>query len=45
MNSIWGDLSKNVSLKLLPQLILELPIKDWHDVAVKNDSLGTISIF
>ena len=34
MNSVLWDLSKNVSFKFLGQLLLELLVKDWRDVAV-----------
>ena len=36
---------KNVSIKLLAQLLLELLIKDQCDIAVKPDFLGKISVF
>ena len=37
MNSVLWDLSKNVSFKFLAQLLLELLVKDWRDVAVKRN--------
>ena len=45
MNSVLWDLSKNVSFKFLAQLLLELLVKDWRDVAVKRNFGGKISIF
>ena len=45
MNSVLWDLSKDVSFKFLAQLLLELLVKDWRDVAVKRNFLGKISIF
>ncbi len=45
MDSVLWDLSKNVSIKFLAQLLLELLIKDWRDVAVNPDFRGKISIF
>ena len=45
MSNVWWDLSKNVSLKFLAQLLLKLLIKEWRNVAVKPDFMGTISIF
>ena len=44
MNSVLWDLSKNVSFKSLAQLLLELLVKDWRDVAVKRNFWGKISI-
>ena len=32
MDSVLWDLSKNVSIKFLAQLLLELLIKEWRDV-------------
>ena len=40
MDSVLWDLSKNVSFKFLAQLLLELLIKEWCDVAVKRDFRG-----
>ena len=45
MNSVLWDLSKNVSFKFLAQLLLELLVKEWRDVAVKRNFWGKISIF
>ena len=45
MNSVLWDLSKNVSFKFLAQLLLELLVKDWRDVAFKRNFWGKISIF
>ena len=45
MNSVLWYLSKNVSFKFLVQLLLELLVKDWRDVAVKRNFGGKISIF
>ena len=45
MNSVLWYLSKNVSFKLLAQLLLELLVKEWRDVAVTHNLLGKISIF
>ena len=45
MNSVLWDLSKNVSFKFLAQLLLELLVKEWRDVAVKRHFWGKISIF
>ena len=45
MNSVLWDLSKNVSFKFLAQLLLELLVKEWRDVAVKCNFWGKISIF
>ena len=45
MNSVLWDLSKNVSFKFLTQLLLELLVNEWRDVAVKRNFLGKISIF
>ena len=45
MNSVLWDVSKNVSFKFLAQLLLELLVKDWCDVAVKCNFWGKISIF
>ena len=45
MNSVLLDLSKNVSFKFLAQLLLELLVKEWRDVAVKRNFWGQISIF
>ena len=45
MNSVLWDLSKNVSFKFLAQLLLELLVKDWCNVAVKRNFWGKISIF
>ena len=45
MNSVLWDLSKNVSFKFLAQLLLELLVKDWRDVAVKRNFWSRISIF
>ena len=44
MDSVLWVLSKNVSINLLAQLLLELLIKDWRDVAVNPDFRGKISI-
>ena len=45
MNSVLWDLSKNVSFKFLAQLLLELLVKEWRDVAVKRNFWGKMSIF
>ena len=45
MDSVLLDLSKNVSIKFLAQILLELLIKDWRDIAVKPDFWGKISVF
>ena len=45
MYSVLWDLSKNVSIKFLAQLLLELLKKDWRNIAVKPDFWGKISIF
>ena len=45
MNSVLWYLSKNVSFKFLAQLLLELLVNDWRDVAVKRNFWGKISIF
>ena len=45
MNSVLWDLSKYVSFKFLAQLLLELLVKDWRDVAVKRTFWGQIFIF
>ena len=45
MNSVLKDLSKNVSFKFLAQLLLELLVKEWRDVAVKRNFWGKMSIF
>ena len=45
MNSVLWDLSKNVSLKFLAQLLLELLVKEWRDIAVNRNFWGKMSIF
>ena len=40
MNSVLWDLSKHVSFKFLAQLLLELLVKEWRDVAVKRNFWG-----
>ena len=45
MNSVLWDLSKNVSFKFLAQLLLELLVKEWRDVAVKRNFWGQIFYF
>ena len=40
MDIVLWDHSKNVSIKFLVQLLLELLIKDWRDIAVKPEFSG-----
>ena len=45
VNSGKWDLSKDVSLKFLAHLLLELCIKEWRDVPVKHDFRGQFNFF